>query len=111
MIASNAGQKAPLDVVSYLHPCGPATPEKSGFKLGAWLKSLIRTMQKNAQLRVDRNLLLAMDDRQLDDIGITRGDIEDAINGTYRYSSSSVIQKPASIEAETVDDDDHKLAA
>ncbi|MBT6093411.1 MAG: DUF1127 domain-containing protein [Rhodospirillaceae bacterium] len=111
MFASNAGQKAQVDVISHLHPCGPAIPAKPGFNLGAWFRGLIEALRKNARARADRARLMAMDDRQLDDIGLTRGDIENVINGTYNYTSRSVVQKPTSVEVETVHADDHKLAA
>lgn len=112
MFASNAGQKPQLDVVSLLHPCGPATPAKPGFKFGSWLQGLIESLRNKAKARADRAHLMAMTDRELNDIGLTRGDIEDVINGTYKFSDSSVIQKPASAETEPAGEiDDHKLAA
>lgn len=40
--------------------------------------------------------LYAMDDRTLEDIGLTRGDIEDVVNGTLRSKNAEPV--PANIE-------------
>ena len=104
----NTAERAELDVVSYLHPCEPAQPTRPGNTFGTWVKNLFSTLKRAAQMRADRARLMAMDDRQLEDIGLTRADIEDVINGTYTRPAASVTVQ---VEVKAVEPEDHRLAA
>ncbi len=104
----NTAERAELDVVSYLHPCEPAQPTRPGNTFGTWVKNLFSTLKRAAQMRADRARLMAMDDRQLEDIGLTRADIEEVINGTYKRPAAPA---PAPVAAKAVETEDYRLAA
>ena len=104
----NTAERAELDVVSYLHPCEPAQPTRPGNSFGTWAKTLFSTLKRAARMRADRARLMAMDDRQLEDIGLSRADIEDVINGTYERPAAPA---PAPVAEKTVETGNHRLAA
>lgn len=56
------------------------TLTQSGHKPGIF-SSLMASMRARRETRVTRNALYALTDRELDDIGITRGDIEHIARG------------------------------
>jgi|GEM_PF-1372773 len=104
----NTAERAELDVVSHLHPCEPAQPTRPETSFGAWVNNLFATLKRAAQMRADRARLMAMDDRQLDDIGLSRGDIENVINGTYKRPTAPL---PAAAEPRIAEIEDRRLAA
>lgn len=57
----------------------------TGFSLGAFFSRLGETLQNIAEARATRRSLNALSDRDLADIGLTRGDIETIVaNGSLR---------------------------
>lgn len=54
---------------------GIDAPVRAPLGLGAWLSRFAQRMQKAARFRRDYETLMAKTDRELSDIGLTRGDV------------------------------------
>ena len=48
---------------------------RASFGLGAWLAKLLKSINEAGRLRRDYMTLMAKSDRELSDIGLTRGDV------------------------------------
>lgn len=48
---------------------------RAPFSFGAWLSRLAKRMREAERLRRDYRILMAMEDRELSDIGLTRADV------------------------------------
>jgi uncharacterized protein YjiS (DUF1127 family) len=59
-------------------------PLGTGFGASRFLADLVGRIAAWNDARVTRKSLSALTDRELDDLGLVRGDIEDIAQGTYR---------------------------
>ncbi|MEJ6392471.1 DUF1127 domain-containing protein [Gymnodinialimonas sp. 2305UL16-5] len=58
-------------------------PVGTGFSVATVISGLVSRFATWNDARVTRKSLLALSDRELDDLGLSRGDIEDIVAGTY----------------------------
>lgn len=59
-------------------------PSGAGFGASRVLADIVGKIAAWNDARVTRKSLSALSDRELDDLGLVRGDIDDIANGTYR---------------------------
>jgi len=85
---------------------GPVTVEQASrpFILVRALKSVKVTLSRIERNRRGYQQLMSMDDRQLQDLGLTRGTADAAAHGALTFQRR---EKPTSI----INDNDHRLAA
>ncbi len=63
-----------------------ARPVGAGFSVTTLFAGLVGRISAWNEARITRNSLMALSDRELDDLGLSRADIESVAQGTYRQS-------------------------
>lgn len=59
-------------------------PTGAGFSATSLITALVAKVAAWNDARVTRNSLSGLSDRELDDLGLVRGDIDDIADGTFR---------------------------
>ena len=58
-------------------------PASVAMRPGKWIQALVTAVVDWNDARVTRDALSALSDRELEDIGLVRGDIDDVAKNTY----------------------------